>query len=215
MPSSTEGRYFDVSTVGDLTAAYDEIAGLERSVVGQRRFTRYREFAPALAAVALGLLVLESALRAGWLREAPVIDFAQPVALLALLARCRSPGALARFEARRRRAADAVYGGGPGLRPARRVTRAALREALLLLAIAALAFAAAGPTWGNEERPLVRRGIDVVIALDVSRSMTADDVAPSRGGWPPRRAWRGRSARSPATAPASSPSRALRSRARR
>ena len=68
---STEGRYFDASTVGDLTAAYDEIAGLERSVVGERRFTRYREFAPALAAAALALLVLESALRASWLRRHP------------------------------------------------------------------------------------------------------------------------------------------------
>ena len=68
---STEGRYFDASTVADLTAAYDEIAGLERSVVGERRFTRYREFAPALAMAALALLVLESALRAGWLRRHP------------------------------------------------------------------------------------------------------------------------------------------------
>jgi Ca-activated chloride channel family protein len=68
---STNGRYFDASTVSDLTAAYDEIAGLERSVVGERRFTRYREFAPALAAAALALLVLEAALRAGWLRRHP------------------------------------------------------------------------------------------------------------------------------------------------
>lgn len=71
LAESTQGRYFDASTVADLTAAYDEIAGLERSVVGERRFTRYREFAPALAATALGLLVLESALRASWLRRYP------------------------------------------------------------------------------------------------------------------------------------------------
>lgn len=71
LAESTEGRYFDASTVADLTAAYDEIASLERSVVGERRFTRYREFAPALAAAALGLLLLESALRASWLRRHP------------------------------------------------------------------------------------------------------------------------------------------------
>ncbi|MSP22558.1 MAG: VWA domain-containing protein [Dehalococcoidia bacterium] len=68
---STQGRYFDASTAADLTAAYDEIAGLERSVVGERRFTRYREFAPALAIAALVLLVLESALRSTWLRRHP------------------------------------------------------------------------------------------------------------------------------------------------
>jgi Ca-activated chloride channel family protein len=68
---STGGRYFDASTVADLHAAYDEIAGLERSVVGERRFTRYREFAPMLAVAALGLLLIESALRATWLRRHP------------------------------------------------------------------------------------------------------------------------------------------------
>jgi Ca-activated chloride channel family protein len=71
LAESTQGRYFDASTVADLTAAYDEIAGLEQSVVGERRFTRYREFAPALAGTALGLLVLESALRSSWLRRHP------------------------------------------------------------------------------------------------------------------------------------------------
>lgn len=71
LAESTQGRYFDASTAADLTAAYDEIASLERSVVGERRFTRYREFAPSLAAAALALLVLESALRATWLRRHP------------------------------------------------------------------------------------------------------------------------------------------------
>jgi Ca-activated chloride channel homolog len=68
---STGGRYFDAANVADLAAAYDEVASLERSVVGERRFTRYREFAPALALAALSLLVIEATLRATWLRRHP------------------------------------------------------------------------------------------------------------------------------------------------
>jgi Ca-activated chloride channel family protein len=68
---STGGRYFDASTAADLAAAYDEIADLERSIVGERRFSRYHEFAPALAAVALAFLLIETGLRATWLRRYP------------------------------------------------------------------------------------------------------------------------------------------------
>ena len=38
----------------------------------------------------------------------------------------------------------------------------------------------AGPSWGSVERPYKKQGIDVVFALDISRSMTATDVIPSR-----------------------------------
>ena len=106
-------------------------------------------------------------------------SFAQPWALLALLA-IPLAWMLARLDVRRRRAARARYGGPPILRPALRATRARFRLGLLLLALASLALAVARPTWGREDVPLVRRGIDVVIALDVSRSMTANDVPPTR-----------------------------------
>ncbi|PWB69532.1 MAG: hypothetical protein C3F15_14920 [Holophagae bacterium] len=53
------------------------------------------------------------------------------------------------------------------------------RLALWLLAAAAAATAAAGPRWGQPE-PVPARGLDVVIALDVSDSMRCSDVAPSR-----------------------------------
>ena len=57
-----------------------------------------------------------------------------------------------------------------------------LRTALLLAAVALTALAMARPQWGTSEQPLTRRGIDVAIALDVSRSMTATDVTPTRAG---------------------------------
>ena len=52
--------------------------------------------------------------------------------------------------------------------------------ALLLLAIPLLSFAAANPQWSAEREEIKRRGIDVVIGLDVSNSMLAEDVQPSR-----------------------------------
>jgi tetratricopeptide (TPR) repeat protein len=52
---------------------------------------------------------------------------------------------------------------------------------VLLLAAAVLIVLAAGrPRWGSREFFIEERGIDLVIALDVSQSMTAADVAPSR-----------------------------------
>lgn len=68
---ATEGRYFDAATATELSDAYAEIGRLERSVVGERRFTRFREFAPTLAAFAVAALLLEVALRSTWLRRYP------------------------------------------------------------------------------------------------------------------------------------------------
>lgn len=51
---------------------------------------------------------------------------------------------------------------------------------LRLLALSAMILAAAQPRWGFEWREVKRHGADVVIALDVSRSMSATDIDPSR-----------------------------------
>lgn len=103
--------------------------------------------------------------------------FAWPLALLALFA---VPLAvqLARHEVLRRRAARAALGG-----PTSQTHRDPVHLAgavLLVMAIALAALAFARPRWGSREIPLEQRGIDVVIVLDVSRSMLAQDVAPSR-----------------------------------
>ncbi len=56
-----------------------------------------------------------------------------------------------------------------------------LSRALLVLVGAALIIVAfAGPQYGSRTRVLRKRGIDVVIALDFSKSMLARDVHPSR-----------------------------------
>lgn len=51
---------------------------------------------------------------------------------------------------------------------------------LFLLSIPLLAIALSNPQWSAERQEIKRRGIDVVIALDVSNSMLAEDVQPSR-----------------------------------
>ena len=58
--------------------------------------------------------------------------------------------------------------------------RPALRGTLLTLGLAALCVAAAGPQWGVETVPDPPVRQHVVFALDVSRSMLAEDAAPSR-----------------------------------
>jgi len=58
--------------------------------------------------------------------------------------------------------------------------RAATRLALIVLCLVALVAAIIGPRWGEREQTVVSRGIDVMVLLDVSRSMLARDIAPNR-----------------------------------
>ena len=108
-----------------------------------------------------------------------MIALADPLALLWLAVLL--PVLLAvSYAARRRREADDAFGGAPSLRRGPSVWRRRLQELLLLGAIVLVVTAAARPQWGEEERPLTRLGIDIAIALDISRSMTATDIEPSR-----------------------------------
>lgn len=56
----------------------------------------------------------------------------------------------------------------------------AVRGVMLILGIGFAVLAWAGPQYGSQTRVLKKRGIDVVIALDFSKSMLAKDVRPSR-----------------------------------
>lgn len=82
--------------------------------------------------------------------------------------------------ARKRSAAAARYAPGgppPAFPPAR-----PLRLALTCAAVALLAVAAARPTIGSRPETTPREGIEVVLALDVSRSMLTADAPPDRLG---------------------------------
>lgn len=56
----------------------------------------------------------------------------------------------------------------------------AVRGVLMTLGFACLILAWAGPQYGSHTRVLRKRGIDVIVALDFSKSMLAKDVRPSR-----------------------------------
>lgn len=58
--------------------------------------------------------------------------------------------------------------------------RRAIEAALAVLTVALVVTALAGPRWGVEKNQLKRSGVDIAIVIDGSRSMLAQDVAPSR-----------------------------------
>jgi Ca-activated chloride channel family protein len=59
-------------------------------------------------------------------------------------------------------------------------TRHVVKTGLWLLALAALIVALARPVWGVDAEIVETQGVSVMLVLDVSASMNAQDVAPSR-----------------------------------
>ena len=55
-----------------------------------------------------------------------------------------------------------------------------IKGILLLSGVALLIVAAARPRFGLYTETIAQRGVDLFVLLDVSRSMTAEDVAPNR-----------------------------------
>ncbi len=93
--------------------------------------------------------------------------------------------ALSLYAAWRRRALQIRFG---DIALVRRLSRSVsgrrrrYKASIMVTAIALLSFALAGPQVGTQLREIKREGIDLVIALDVSASMLAEDVAPNRLG---------------------------------
>lgn len=59
-------------------------------------------------------------------------------------------------------------------------SRPIVKFALLMVALCLLIIAAARPQYGQQEKTVKRQGIEVMVALDISNSMLAEDVAPNR-----------------------------------
>src|SRR6187402_366269 len=66
------------------------------------------------------------------------------------------------------------------LSPERSIFKPFLKLGVLLLALIALVFALVNPKIGTKVETVKREGIDIVFAMDVSKSMLCEDVAPSR-----------------------------------
>lgn len=55
-----------------------------------------------------------------------------------------------------------------------------LKGIFLLCALSALLFSLAGPRWGSHYQEVSRKGVDIMILVDVSPSMMVEDVKPNR-----------------------------------
>jgi len=59
-------------------------------------------------------------------------------------------------------------------------SRPALKFVFLVLALTSVIFAAADPQFGSKLEKVKRKGVEIIIALDVSNSMLAEDITPNR-----------------------------------
>ena len=58
--------------------------------------------------------------------------------------------------------------------------RAGVKFGMLLLVLALLFIGWANPQWGSKKEEVKRKSVDVIIALDISTSMYAEDIPPNR-----------------------------------
>ncbi|PKQ45009.1 vWA domain-containing protein [Confluentibacter flavum] len=66
------------------------------------------------------------------------------------------------------------------LSPNKSVFKSILKISVLCLAFACLAMALVNPKIGTKLETIKREGVDIVFAIDVSKSMLAEDIAPNR-----------------------------------
>lgn len=66
------------------------------------------------------------------------------------------------------------------LSPNRSLFKSILKIAVLSLGFACLALALVNPKIGSKLETVKREGVDIVFAIDVSKSMLAEDIAPNR-----------------------------------
>ena len=58
--------------------------------------------------------------------------------------------------------------------------RPTVKFSIVMVALVLLILAAGRPQWGQSERTEKRQGIEAIVAMDISNSMLAEDVAPNR-----------------------------------
>ena len=66
------------------------------------------------------------------------------------------------------------------LSPEKSVFKPVLKMIFVLLALSFLIIAMVNPKMGTQLKTVKRQGVDIVFALDVSKSMLAEDIAPNR-----------------------------------
>jgi Ca-activated chloride channel family protein len=66
------------------------------------------------------------------------------------------------------------------LSPQRSVFKPALKIIMVALGLTLLVLALVNPKMGTQLKTVKRQGVDIVFAIDVSKSMLAEDIAPNR-----------------------------------
>ena len=66
------------------------------------------------------------------------------------------------------------------LMPAVSFARPVIKFMLIMLALTSLIIGIARPQFGSKLREIKREGVEIIIALDVSNSMMAEDIKPNR-----------------------------------
>ena len=66
------------------------------------------------------------------------------------------------------------------LSPEQSVFKPVLKLVIVLLAILCVVIALVNPKMGTKMETVKRQGIDIVFAIDISKSMLAEDIAPNR-----------------------------------
>jgi Ca-activated chloride channel family protein len=118
------------------------------------------------------------------------MSFAYPAILGVLLVALPAAGWLAARAARRRRVALAAFGDPVVLgRASSLPRRTGLRRALRLAALALVGIALARPQLGERQTELARTGRDVLVLLDLSRSMNVTDAGGTRLAAAKRAVW--------------------------
>ncbi len=185
----TGGKYFRATDAAALRAIYAEIDRLEKAPNVAEHQQRYVDLYPLVIAAASPCCCSRSAWspracarcpEAGGGALAMRFDAFPVVWLLALV-----PLALllyARAFARQRAALAAFIAEGlaPRLLPGTSARRRWGRALCLSGALACLIVALMQPHWGQGPREVPRLGRDVIVLLDVSYSMLAEDAAPNR-----------------------------------
>ncbi|ACL05159.1 von Willebrand factor type A [Desulfatibacillum aliphaticivorans] len=84
---------------------------------------------------------------------------------------------------RRRRKSLAAYADEhllPRLAPLESRARAVVRAVMFISAVALMVFALAGPQWGEHYQEVSRKGVDIMVCVDISNSMMVEDAQPNR-----------------------------------
>ncbi len=178
----TGGRYFRARDAAALRSIYSQIDALERTPVQSTTYVRYAELFRWPLGLAL-LSLLDRAGCRGGLGAAPMTRFLEWPWALSLAIVLPVLGIAAMMLGRKSRARRLARLGTKGMlaRLAPRGARlGAWHSVRIVCALLLLGAAFAGPRWGRANAVVKQSGSDIVLALDASLSMTAQDEKPSR-----------------------------------